>query len=554
MAIFRRTNQYDKTDDFEALRTRDDGRLFKPGAQYPPPSDIERLAKYHRGRKIFDGKQAEVYERATEILKEDEWYDQLRTLYISVNIIDILVTKPADLMFGEAPQYESGFPDDSPQQKAVNRIVESNELNLLGHETVIGAGYRGDAFLKTYFAKRQDMSAVPEGLEIPESRPEPIIESVNPSFVFPELARGSSKKFKAVNIAWPEWVDNGKEEIPYLNVERHVPGYILYERFKLYPSTVNNEYDAPIQTFKIGDKVPTGRENDIIQTGLAFIPIHHIPYKTTDDTWQGISGVEKLESVLAAINDRLVQIDYILWKHADPVAYGPELEGADENSVKWGGSYIPLSSTEMPTPGYMTWNAQLADAFKQLDYLLGLVYQMSETPQWLFGTTLAGDNRGGSGTSHTDGAAIKSRFMPILSKVKRIRTHVDKAFREALYTAQKLENYANEDVPDFESYEPTQIAITWKDGIPRDEKEAAEIMAIRTGNRPTIDTHSAIKYLDEVDDAKATEIQRRIKVDEEQDEMVDGSIFRLERQRSESEEEDENDQEIDGDPNEEDDE
>jgi hypothetical protein len=500
-------------------------KLFDTGGQFPPPNAIDRLSKYYRGRKIFDGKQYEVYHRASEILKDTPHAPQLEKLYIAVNVIDVLVTKVADLMFGECPAYESGLPDSSPQQQRLNSIVEENDLNQLGHELVIGAGIRGDAWIKAYYAVRQDLSEVPtddDGNPLITAQPEPIIEAVDPAYVFPELSRGSRKRFKAVNIAWVEWVaQQDGEEIPYLNVERHVPGFIMYDRFKLAPKAVDTTYDAPIQTFTILERVPTGRDSDLVETGLTWIPVFHVPYKTVDDDWQGISGIEKLESVLAAINDRLVQIDYILWKHSDPTAYGPDLGEAE---TRFSGRYIPVDKNDV-TPGYMTWDSQLDGAFKELDILLGLVFQMSETPQWLFGTTLSED-KGGTGTSHTDGVAIKARFMPILSKIKRIRVHVDRAFRDALWTAMALENYANEGVDGFEPYEPVYPTIRWKDGIPRDEKELAEIMSIRLQGKPTIDVQSAIKVLDEVDDDKAREIMARIEEDEKAaNGFVDSSIF-----------------------------
>ncbi|NDI33623.1 hypothetical protein [Chengkuizengella sediminis] len=59
-------------------------KLFDSGGQYPTTDSIERLAKYKRGRKIFDGKQAEVYERASEILKDTPHANQLKKLYIAV--------------------------------------------------------------------------------------------------------------------------------------------------------------------------------------------------------------------------------------------------------------------------------------------------------------------------------------------------------------------------------------------------------------------------------------------------------------------------------------
>jgi hypothetical protein len=494
--------------------------LFEPGGYFPPEDSIERLAKYKRMKKLFDGKHVEVYERAAKVLKDSPHAKQLENLYIAVNLADILVTKPADLLVGEPPSYESGKPDSSEEQKAISRYVEENDLNQLIHESAVGAGIRGDSWIKVRYGYRQDFSEVDAlGLERPaDAVIEPIVEHVNAEFVFPETTRGDVKKFKAINIARVEWVKTPRKEVPFLNVERHVPGYIIYERYRLVPKEPDTRFGVPIDMFYIEEKVSTGRDEDVVTTGLSHIPVFHIPYKSVDSDWEGIGGLEKLETVFAAINDRLVQIDYILWKHADPTVYGPELEGTSDR-IPFGGKYIPITS-EDPTPGYMTWDGQLESAFKELDLLLGIVYQMSETPQWLFGTTMTQD-KGGTGTSHTDSGAIKARFMPILSKVKRIRTHYDKAIRDALWTCQLFDTKFG----DYE-FEPVYPTINWKDGIPRDEKELAEIMSIRTGGKPTIDVQSAIKKLDEVDDEKATEIISRIDADEQRvNGFVDGSIF-----------------------------
>jgi len=504
-------------------------KLFIPGAQYPPAADIERLAKYQRARAIFDGRLYDVYERATDLLRDTPAAPQLAKLYIAVNLMDVLISKPADLMVGDPPTFESGNPDNSAEQAALNRIIEENDIVQLIHETVTGGGIRGDAWFKSYYAVRQDFSALAAAnLPIPDVDPEPIIEAVDANYVFPELARGSRKKFSAINIAYVEWVDEGKDEVPYLNVERHLPGYIVYERYKLTAAGVDNSYGVPIPTFTIGDAMNTGRETDVIETGVNRPLIFHAPYKTVDDDWRGIGGIEKLESVLAAINDRIVQIDYILWKHSDPIAYGPDDIGDDDdnggNAVRWGGKYIPVGKGDQ-TPGYMTWDSQLDGAFKELDMLLSLVFIQSETPQWLFGTVVAGADKGGTGTSHTDGAAIKARFMPILSKVRRIRTHIDKALRDALWTAMELENFANADVEGFTKYEPIYPKINWRDGIPKNEKEEAEIFSIRTGAKPTIDVRGAIKRMDALDDQQADAVIGRIAKDEKAAGFVDSTVF-----------------------------
>lgn len=508
--------KHDETNEYEY---RPNDTLFETGKLFPPTNDLERLARYERGRRLYEGKFHQLPKRAQQLLKDTPHADRLKYLYLAVNLVDIIVHKPADLMFNEDPTFESGKTAKSIEQTRLTSLVEENDIDSLGQEIVVGSGIRGDSFIKTYFSYRQDFSElpfVPEGVQM-----ESIIESQDPATVFPELSRGSKKRFKAVNIAHVEWVVqvDGKEE-PYLNVERHLAGYIQYRRFKLDANgTVTNDFGIPQTQYQILDEVPTGRTQDLVETGVPMILVHHIPHKSTDAHWEGISTTEKIESLVYAINDRLTQIDYILMKHSDPTAYGADLQNVE---LSWGGRYIPVRRDEV-APAYMTWDGKLGDAMRELETLVNLVFQVSETPQWLFGTTIG--NAGGSGTSHTDGAAIKARFMPILSKVKRIRTHLDRALRDALYSAQLLENFANEGNATFKQYTAVYPKIRWRDGIPANEKELAEVMQIRTGGRPTIDVLTAIKNMDSLDDAQAEEIMKRIEEDEEKDRLATPSIF-----------------------------
>lgn len=494
---------------------------FKVGEQFPPANAIERIAKYRRMKKLYDGKQAELYERATALLKDTPHAAQLEQLYIAVNIADIICTKPADLLVGEPPIFDSGLADDTPQQVAINSYVEENDLVKLIHESALSNGYRGDSWLKVRYDYRQDYSALTSlGLPIPDVDMEPIIEAVAADCVFPELANGNVKKFKAVTIASVEWVVSAKEDIPYLTVERHLPGYIINERYRLqtFEGGVDSRYGYQVQLFKIVEKVG---QSDVIETGVPNLLVHHVPYKSTDDAWEGKGTLEALESKLIAINDRLVSIDYILQKHSDPATYGPKL--GTQGNARISGTYIEVSKDDA-TPGYMTWDGKLDGAFRELETLINLVFQIAETPQWLFGTAIGDGNQGGTGTSHTDGAAIKSRFLPILSKVNRIKTHYDRAIRDALYNCQLLDN-AHGDA----NFTPVYPVITWRDGLPKNLKEEAEIMEIRTGGKPTLDVHSAIKRQDGLDDMQAQEIIDRIDADTEREVgTVDSTIFNAE--------------------------
>lgn len=506
-------------------------KLFNVGDQFPDDESIPRIARYIRGKYYFEGKQAELVERATNILKDTPHAEKLALLHIGFNMVQALTNKPADLMFGEPPNYQVSE-DETAEQEALERIVEANELNTMGHELVVSSGIRGDGWLKVFYDYREDYSELLSmGLPIPdEVEPEVIIEPVPANFVFPETANLNNKKFKAINICYVSYQDRKKrsflsslgqritgigdeEEVPYLNVERHIPGYIFYERYKLAEKTVSTEYGANIQLFDLIEQVSTGRENDIVETGLNHIPVHHVPYSACDDTWTGHNNIENIESLITAIEDRLVQIDYILWKHSDPNAYGPPAGVAE---IKSGGRYIPLEAGEV-TPGYMEWNSQLEAAFRELDRLIGMVFAIQETPQWLFGSAITELESGGTGTSHTDGAAIKSRFMPILSKVKRIRVYLERAIKKTLYSAMQLEQVARgkyeTSIPE---YEPKMSTILWKDGLPNNDKEIAEIMALRTGNKPTIDQLTAIKVLENMNFDQSKAIYEAMKAEQEE--------------------------------------
>ena len=509
--------------------------LFAPGGYFPPESDWKRLSKYKRMKSYFDGEQKQRYTRVSELLAKSPQASQLEKLYVAMNLPYILSLKPADLLVGDPPTFDSGKADDSNEQKMLNRIVEENDLVTLTHESATGGAYRGDSFFVTRFGYKHDQSDLERyGLPVKATK-QAVIEHAAADCVFPETATRNVKRIKAYNVTsldlipdepLPEGV-TGPEPLrkAYLNVERHIPGYILYERFLLESAGTVGKYGATLPIWRIVRSVPTGRDVDYVETGADYPLVFHAPYSSTDDRWEGKGFVETIEHALQALEDRFTQLDYILLKHSDPILYGPELEAAREGttSVSVGGKYIPITKDDA-TPGAITWDGKLEAVFKEIDYLLSYIFQMSETPQWLFGTTISGGgNVGGTGTSHTDGVAIKARFMPILSKVKRIRAGYDRALRDAIWACFQLEK-------EFGNYEGEAIypKVHWKDGIPKNDKEEAEIAAIRTGDRPTLDQQTAIKRLDGVDDTQANTILTAIEADERRQQPTDPNVFNLE--------------------------
>lgn len=501
--------------------------MFKKGAQFPPEDAIPRLVRYKRGAHAFHGNHAEIYDRIAELIENTPHQSQLSKLYVAANIVPILAMKPADLLIGEPPIYKSGKPDASIEQQGLQRIVRENDLTTLQHEMVTAMAYRGDGWLKVRLDRRHDASAL-TALGLPDRQPiESIIESVDPSNVFPELSNAAGQRqFSAINVCWVETIVETspilrKESERYiLHVERHLPGYIVYRDFHLVAPTRIEKDGVFLDLFVIGEEIEL--ENNVQATGVTDFLVKHVPYAKSGNRWEGISLTEQIDPLLATINDTLTQISYVLAKHADPTMYGPDLDEIGE-TTRVGGRYIEVGKEDV-APGYMTWNAHLDLNFKLIDKLLAMIFQLAETPQWVFGTTLTADG-GGTGTSHTDSSAIKARFFPLLSKVNRIRAQVDRALRDSLYNAQLLEQQQYRELG-VDQYEVEYPEIAWRDGLPRDEKYDAEVANLRTNGLPTMAQRDAIKYLEGMSDEQAEAVISEINEDNDRTKgTVDASIF-----------------------------
>ncbi|RJE90681.1 portal protein [Paenibacillus sp. 1011MAR3C5] len=430
-------------------------KKFQVGGLFPPAEDIERLAKYERSKAVYEGRRL-MYSRISELLRDTPLEPQLAKLNVAINVMDTLISKPADMIAGSTISFKVEGVNESTAQTALDRMIRKNHLKRLIHELVTGSGIRGDSWLKISYGVTEELGGlVEEALAQPNTKADAIMEIAQASSVYPEGGQRNKNRFRAINLTCIESVGSGNEQVNYLHVERHLPGYIQYEKFKLELIGKEDSYGVSRPVYSITEQVPTGREEDIVPTGADGLLVFHIPYKTVDDDWRGIGGIEKSESILAAIHDRLSHIDYILWKHADPIAYGPnDLEdGIGTKELRISSKYIPVGKDD-PLPGYMKWESQLKDAFEELDTMLSLLFMQSDFPEWLYSKFLGNH-------AATDGDALKTLLLPWYSKLNRICMHLERALQEALYTAMVLDNTANEGAAGFVSYTPQYPDIQW---------------------------------------------------------------------------------------------
>ena len=109
----------------------------------------------------------------------------------------------------------------------------------------------------------------------------------------------------------------------------------------------------------------------------------------------------------------------------------------------------------------------------------------------------------------------------LLAKINRKRQYYQKGLKQIFYTAQKLE-----EVLGIADYDLTIPVVEFKDGLPIDEMEQANIMQLRTGGQKTMSQKTAIMRLNNMTEEQADAEIKRIKEEEEATQVVaDPSIF-----------------------------
>jgi len=434
--------------------------FLSKGSPWPPPSEVDRLKKYKENKALFKGKHNEVYKDWVRLLRDD----QKATLEIVLNWHKRLSKLWGDLLLSEPPKITTG---SSPnEQKEIDDIIETNNLINTLYEVVIDVSRYGTGILNIYTEGRNGR-----------------IGSSQPGIWFPVVDKNNIKNVLYHVMAWTYIEVNGNSQKTYLNVQIHEKGKITKKLFFLDNNKISYQVNA----------------DEIINTGIddfLIIPVNNVV--TSDDVY-GDDDYTDLDSIVQEMEIRIAQISRILDKHSDPNMYGDEaaLEEDEDGRVSFrgGGKFFPVSEGGT-TPGYVVWDAQLDANWKELDFLTSQLYIISETSAACFGELKQGLAESGS--------ALRRLMMAPLAKTQRIRMRLDPATKKAIKLCSKLSGRID--------LSKAPISIFWQDGIPRDDREEAEIMSIRTGGTGgarTVSVHTAIKRLDnKTDDEVDTEMEK----------------------------------------------
>ncbi len=444
-----------------------DLNFLNVGQAWPPQGERERLQKYQENKLLFKGRHNEVYKDWVRLLRDDK----KATLELILNWHKRLSLLWADLLLSEPPKFTSGK-EGSNEQLELDSMLEDNGLLNTAYELVLDISRFGTGIFNVYNNGKKGVISV-----TPADTWFPVVDALNIKNVLYHV------------LAQTYTVGAGEKMEKFLQVQIHEKGKYTIRKYKIKDGVIRSEIQAP----------------QVVTTGLsdfAIIPVNNI---VTSDEVIGADDYADLDSVIQEMEIRIAQISRILDKHSDPNMYGDEnaLEEdpeTGETTFRGGGKFFPVSQGG-EKPGYLVWDAQLEANWKELDFLLSQLYILSETSAACFG-----DLKQGLAES---GAALKRLMMAPLAKTQRIRMRLDPALKKALKLCSQF-NAATD-------LSKVPLNIFWKEGLPRDDKEDAEIMAIRTGatgGDRTISRRTAIKRLDNMTDSEVDEEMDRIAEDE----------------------------------------
>lgn len=410
---------------------------------FPQPADRPRLDAYAHNGKLFDGEHFDAF----SIKAEKQFtvrYAKLR--YVVVNFAGLLSKVPADMLFQDPLKIDV---DKKENQEWLDGFAEQNQLQVQLYESALDNSAKGDAVFKLRIGVRNTADATAKSTVI--------LEQQDPAIYFPEFDGKNALNTPYRDVLAVTFQENDKT---YLHKEIHTPGYIMHEVYR---------YDPKSQKIISRENAPAFGYPDREETKIKRSLVFHIP-NFRKGGFFGRSDYYDLESLMFALNNRMTKTDNILDKHSDPILAVPT--GVLDENGKVKREALGLFEVDNENPGfnkpeYITWNANLEAAEKQIEQLVEFLFMTSEISP----ATMGMDKDSGAAES---GRALKFKLLRTLAKMKRKRMYYDQAIKDILETAQELAAAWSIDINGTKITSAERPKIEWPEGIPSDSKEIVD--------------------------------------------------------------------------------
>ena len=446
------------------------------GKEFPPPCEIERLRRYQDNQKLYTNKIAEVekfYEDLLRVERVTGNFLDVISFFVGLNYYRLITKKICDLLFGEKPDIATV----DTYKSSLDKVKNNNDLIVTFRNGTKDLVKFGDAIYHNRISQMEDGSKVVK------------ISSISPNVWFPVVNELDFKEIKYHVLAWftkESYNDKNETYSGTLKVKIHERGFWTERTYKVKDQKI----------------IRLVEESDKFLTGMKDFAIKHIANDPDNESIFGYDEFDDITSILSEIQVRFSQISRILDLHADPKMKGPSQllktnQETGESSIDIG-DYIVVEEGETD-PAYLTWDGKITNSLEEIEKLFSQLYILSEMSPVILGdnTRLA---RGQSGVS------LRTLMASTILKLQRYTNILDDGIKMVLTDAIMLEG--------SKKITKNDITINWKDNLPVDPKEEAEIADIRTAGKATQSQLTAIRILDDKDEDAAEEELQRIQEEE----------------------------------------
>lgn len=444
---------------------------------FPKKADRDRQDRYNENDQLYFGDHFTAFKiRGDETDKKyPEVYRRLR--YVVANFAGLMSRVLADMLFGETITVDL---KDEKLQNWVDNVMEDNQLLSQLYESELGNSRRGDACFKIRIGQRNPgITSSPSTI---------IIEEFTPAIYFPTLEQNMTRNVPKQDVIATTFKQGDKT---LLHKEIHTPGKIYHEVYN---------YNASTHTIISSEEVTQYGFSEVEDTGVERSLIFHIPNVRDGSGYWGTSDYLDLKTLFFALNNRITKTDNILDKHSDPILAVPE--GVLDENGQVRKQALQMFEVDNQNPGfnkpeYITWNANLDVAFKQIEKLVDMLFLFAE-----IAPASTGSDQGQGGQAES-GRALKFKLLSTIRKRNRKIRYYDQAIKDMLETAQEL---AKANRIAIDGYIPDKVerpTVKWGDGVINDEVEATDT-AIKRVDAGLSSKADAIAELDNLspDDAK----------------------------------------------------
>lgn len=415
--------------------------LIRPGATFPPASEVKRLDGYRVNEMLLDDDPwaaLPYYDKRVKFALSNFQLAQPIAYYYDANYWADLVEKFQEMIYGDPPEFKVEGKED-----AVKSLLEATGLQAKIKEGCADFISLGDWVTKIVQTEK--------GVEF---------INVNPSTWFPIVSRENVKEIKAHVLAWI--VPVGKDKYEF-HVQVHEKGKFTNLAFAVDKVEKDAYYiieatkqriDCPLYT--IGKPLTESKTDfalGMFDNGLSdeFAIIHTANNARTRHIC-GFSDFDKITEAVMEYNVRMTLKNVVLDKHSAPVMYGPVLRGDGNGDV---GNYLEIPQGETP-PNYLTWDASMQSVQSTIDKTQEDIANLSGLGSLLNSKTF-GESQGYD--------ALMIKLAPALMRTAGKRQVLEPHLKKLI----SLLSVA------FEKIEESEVSVLWHDGIPTTESTRADI-------------------------------------------------------------------------------